>query len=746
MMSRLPRLLAFAILFPALSADLAASYRIGPETPVSPIVVGPTDTSGSRSSASFDGNNFVVVWEDTRSDTGEVYAARVTLAGEVLDPLGIPFGLPGTSVSQPHVVWTGAGHLILATAVSWEAPSTYVRSRYVTRLSVDGSVIEGFPSVSRGVQSGALVSFNGGAVAFRELDGELLVDRLDSSGVLIETATTGVGAWWFGGAAASADRILTLRSTTQSVEGWLLDEELKIKGPITVATTTSIARASVASDGKDFLAIWNDAGLIIARRVSRAGVLGDPMVLTSDAAEWTTPTAAWAGDRYIVAWGTDDGGRITELGGGVQPSLTLRSPSPAPRLDTLRVSGSGNSVIATWYADDVEGASLYAQILAPIVSPAILISRAAATQTAPDIRAEDTKFEVTWTEGRSRWLRTPNALLSTTAAVHPASPASTQASATPGYAIAGGSVLAAARGEVVAWREISLNRTHSGPEHYAIRVRRSGTRTLATDRSFTSDPNVTAGAEVVLVTWAESDGIAITILDHSASTIAEWKLTTPPPFEHQIMREVSSPRAQWDGERFLIVWSLQEVAGPSFKGQVFATFVEPDGTVSPSVVIEPSAGVEPSVAWNGAEYLVVWSGFQTPRGYRARIESARLSRRGDVLSRTTLDVHHGSHTASRAVWARDHFIVTWLHSDDPLQILDDGSRRIRGARVTAAGELAGTFEVAAAPFGIWANSLAATDDGKVAVAYVRPDERAGGVHRVFYRILQTPRRMRAVRR
>src|SRR3954471_12492332 len=60
-----------------------------------------------------DGNGFFAAWLDARNGT-TVRGARVTAAGEVLDPVGIV--LSTNAVSAPEVLWTGSEY-----AVSWLA-------------------------------------------------------------------------------------------------------------------------------------------------------------------------------------------------------------------------------------------------------------------------------------------------------------------------------------------------------------------------------------------------------------------------------------------------------------------------------------------------------------------------------------------------------------------------------------------------------------------------------------------------
>jgi hypothetical protein len=57
----------------------------------------------------FDGTNFLVAWTDGRSGTSyDIYGARVTANGSVLDPSGIPISTAPGSQSEPSVAFNGS--------------------------------------------------------------------------------------------------------------------------------------------------------------------------------------------------------------------------------------------------------------------------------------------------------------------------------------------------------------------------------------------------------------------------------------------------------------------------------------------------------------------------------------------------------------------------------------------------------------------------------------------------------------
>jgi hypothetical protein len=55
------------------------------DTGISTHIPAPNDQKSPATA--FDGGNFLVVWEDCRNETSDIYAARVTPQGIVLDPL-----------------------------------------------------------------------------------------------------------------------------------------------------------------------------------------------------------------------------------------------------------------------------------------------------------------------------------------------------------------------------------------------------------------------------------------------------------------------------------------------------------------------------------------------------------------------------------------------------------------------------------------------------------------------------------
>jgi hypothetical protein len=191
----------------------------------------------------WDGTNFLVVWQDTRGSSWDIYGTRVSAGGSVLDPAGIPIATGAGDQTVPALAWNGTNFLVV-----WADGPMAASDIYGARVSAAGSVLDpsGIPiSTAAGDQSEPSVA------SWRDDFFVVWQDR--RSGTNYDIYGAGVGA---GG---------------------------------DVAQPSGIAISTAGGDQKvpdlavryDFLVAWRDLrfGLsyaIFAARVSPTGVVRDP--------------------------------------------------------------------------------------------------------------------------------------------------------------------------------------------------------------------------------------------------------------------------------------------------------------------------------------------------------------------------------------------------------------------------------------------------------------------------------------
>src|SRR5206468_1619647 len=95
-----------------------------------------------------------------------------------------------------------------------------------------------------------------------------------------------------------------------------------------------------------------------------------------------------------------------------------------------------------------------------------------------------------------------------------------------------------------------------------------------------------------------------------------------------------TPAVASDGTNYLVVWQDAREVNAS---DIYAARLRQDGNVlEPNgfpVSADTNGQYEPDVAFDGVDFLVVWSQFAqgTPPGYQDDIYGARVSRNGVVL-------------------------------------------------------------------------------------------------------------------
>jgi hypothetical protein len=233
-----------------------------------------------------DGELSLVVWADSRTDARDIYGARVTRAGQILDRAGIPISRAANHQDDPSIAFGGQNYLVV-----WMDGRPGNGGIYGARVTQGGKALDplGIP-ISRAVLGYRMSP----AVAF---DGKnYLVVWVDLHRVGIYGARV-------------------------SPSGTVLDA-----GGILISHVQGYAyRPAIAFDGNNYLVAWADARRhnvdIYGARVSPEGDVLDPSgidIAISDRDRWQ-PTIAFDGTNYFVAWADGRAGCCSIHGARVTP-------------------------------------------------------------------------------------------------------------------------------------------------------------------------------------------------------------------------------------------------------------------------------------------------------------------------------------------------------------------------------------------------------------------------------------------
>ena len=220
--------------------------------------------------AAFDGTNYLVVWEDERSDDYHIYGARVNQMGVVLDTISIPISTVSGGQFSPSVAFDGVNYLVV-----WsDYRNGTTPDIYGARVNQDGMI-------------------------------------LDPNGIAISTAINEQG---FPSLAFDGNNYLIVwhdkRSGYEDIYGARVNQTGVVLDPngIAICTAVSLQRyPSVAYDGTNYLVAWQDSrgtSDIYGARVSQAGMVLDTIgIAISTAIRWQWyPSVAFDGTNYFVVW------------------------------------------------------------------------------------------------------------------------------------------------------------------------------------------------------------------------------------------------------------------------------------------------------------------------------------------------------------------------------------------------------------------------------------------------------------
>lgn len=553
-----------------------------------------------RPHVAFDGVNYLVVWDDARSGATDIYGARISTSGDVLDEGGFVICSAANSQTAPAVVFDGVRYFVVWSDYRNGAHTDI----YGARVSTDGTVFDpgGFTiSTANYNQILPRVAFDG--------DRYLVVWQDYRSG---GTYSDIYGA-----------RVDTL--------GAVIDAA----GVEICQTGAKLSRPDVSFDGTNYLVVWDDCITlgspscdIYGTRVDTSGAVLDvdriPISVGTSESK-TEPCVVFDGARYLVAWtdyrgpvGTDIyGSRVLTDGSVVDAEGILASRGMNNQMYVDVAFGETNYLLVWEDERSSSGTDIFGtrvDISGLVLDPqGIPIATQPGEQRLPTVSYGAGKYMVVWEDYQSGHSQIHGARVDTVGTVLDVTPIPIAALSevyheTPAVAYNSKDFL-------VVWSD---DRAGTGYDVYGVLVDSlgqvaPGVIDIATGENGQTYPAVASDGAKCLVVWQDESvddgdiyGVRVDTLGNVLAPVASISVTTGDQTEVDVA---------FGDTNFFVAWEDRRGAD----GDIYGARVDTSGTVLDVDGIAISTAVEnqsyPSVAFDGTSYLVVWNDWRAGWDY-----------------------------------------------------------------------------------------------------------------------------------
>jgi hypothetical protein len=709
----------FGLLLAAISFLAAASaFAVSGRLPMEEFML---DTNvqgapaGNRQQApavSFDGTNYLVVWQDYRDDGHypDIYATRVSPEGRALDLAGIALATIGLSIQDPKVAYDGRNFLVV-----WVRDDT-VKAARVTPLGQildqSGFVVSGSGDslASPAVASGSGVSVVTWSAKRSAADTRIYAARVSQDGAVLDTAGIEIGATpgtnahpavSFGG---SSFLIVWDNQgyipRMQDIVGVRLDAQAQIldSTPISIDTVDGFQlRPELAASDSGWMVVWQDGWDqhwdVSARRVTADGRVADSLdiAVTRAPGNQLFPRIAADSLGYVVTWEDWRGGagaifasRLARDGAVLDSTGIVVSSDTTARGTPAVAAADGGLIVWCDARHGTSQSDIYGSRVTlsggVLDTAGFMISTRPNSQTRPAVAFDGTNFLAVWTDKRRPDLQpslygervAPDGTVLDTAPFVISEGHGSQTCARVAF---GGSYY------LVVWQD-----SRSGSQCvYASRVSREGivmdTAGIGVSPPAKADmpPDVASDGDNFLVVWTDiyvgADGDirgarvsqAGQVLDPSGITICN-----APHWQYQ-------SRVACGDSDYLVVWA-DERDNHIYTAVVYAARVSRGGVVREPNGIRVASKLtywnSPDVASDRQDWLLVWSDLDS-----LGICKARISPSGQVLDSNRVPVSRASYTPPVVRWCVPNYVVLWV----------DATSVLSGVGINSSGEVTDTF-------------------------------------------------------
>jgi large repetitive protein len=636
---------------------------------VSGIPIATAPGSQLNPDVAFDGTNFLVVWQDgdPRFDPDpSIMAARVSQDGDLLDA-GILVSSNPSEQTLPSVAWDGETYL-----VGWEdGRNDDATDLYGTRIAPDGTVLDPaglllFDAAAPDFASQPRLEWGGSnyLMAWQEHHSgsypDILAERLDADGQVLDASPIVISAngdWEGDGDPAAGGGLFFVTFTDLSYDSSLRGVRVTFDGQILDDPSIAIAEPGftisshprVAWDGRDFVAAWADDTIgtpvqIHAGRISADGIVLDPEeILVSTTASVGLGTAvAGTGAGALVSWADerDDtpsdvyGARLDQDGMVLDPDGILVSTVGSNDTTAPAVATSGKGYLMAWEDHRFGYPAIFVTRLTPsgqTVDGAGIPVATSGWDEMPAVAWDGTDYLVVWSRYESDGFDVLGTRIGTDGVVLDDPPISISTASRdqtdPTVAFDGENYL-------VAWTDQRADELTR--DIYGTRVSPAGTVLdaaipISTAPNRQTNPAVASDGSEFLVVW-QSQGNGLDIVGSRVSS--DGVVMDPRGIRISTgARDQTRPTVTWDGMDFMAAWADLR-SGVDL--DVYASRVSTDGIVLDPDGIPVSMAVndqdDPAAAWDGLSVLICWTDLRA--GASWDVVGARVARDGTILDLT----------------------------------------------------------------------------------------------------------------
>jgi phosphoribosylformylglycinamidine (FGAM) synthase PurS component len=630
----------------------------------------------------YDGANFLVVWDDKRNGSVDVYGSRVTPEGVVLDPAGIGISTAAENQGTPTIAFDGTNFL-----VTWQDYRSGPHI-YGARITPAGGVLDpaGFViSHGTGTEGLPALAFDGANYLVvwqdsRNATFDVYGSRVTPGGVVLDSVDTAIST--AGGAQGDPaigfdgeDFLVVwedVRNSSCDIYGSRVTPEGEVLDMAGVAISTASGRQwcpALDFDSENFLVTWEDERNgpfdVYGARVTRQGSVLDPsgLVISQAVDNQTFPALGFDGANFLVVWADERGGRDLDIYGtrvtpqwsvidstGIAISTTTGfQESPATAFD-------GVNFLVVWRDERTDGTydicGARVTLAGGVPDPAgIAISTAARNQGSPALALGSENSLVVWEDNRSGSYDiygarvTPQGVVLDSAGFVISQAANDQR--VPALGFDGANFL-------VAWQDY---RGGSYCDIYGARVTPEGrvldsaSLVISQAANNQSSPALAFDGANYLVAWQDYRGGSYCDIYGARVTPEGTVLDSASLVISQAANNQFSPALACDGSNLLVVWNDNR---SDLLGDIYGARVTPGGVVldSTGLVISQAAynQYSPALAFDGSSFLVVWQDY---RGSDLDIYGARVTPGGTVFESGVVVRQEGPQSCPRLCRAND---------------------------------------------------------------------------------------------